>query len=157
MFGILLAGAVLVGLLTAAGPYVDSKGMRGCSNIVYMMTKGICMTAVLLIGASSYCAVRGIRLADIAQPSRLGLATLSVFISIGSVWSLLYLIKRYGPGMVVPVYVVTAALLCFLVDAHTKGVPPRPRDLACLAGTGVLLYLLYEGRSYAEDTDAQLF
>ena len=84
MMLVLLFGAALVGLLTGSGPYVDAKGMAGCSNITYMLSKGVCMTLILLLGASLFCAVRGIRLSDVCKPARLGIASLSVVISIGA-------------------------------------------------------------------------
>ena len=45
----LLLGAVLIGLLTGSGPYVDAKGMVGCSNVTYMLSKGISMMLILVI------------------------------------------------------------------------------------------------------------
>lgn len=158
----LLLGAILIGLLTGSGPYVDAKGMVGCSNVTYMLSKGISMMLILVIVTSVFCVARGIRLSDICKPTRLGLASISVVISITSVWLTLYLVKRYGPGYVVPVYVVVASLLCFLLDTllpkKTNRMTIRPRDMGCLVGIGLLLYLLYQGRpNHIEDPTAKLF
>ena len=154
MLFILLGGAVLVGLLTATGPYIDSKGMEGCSNI-YMLSKGICMTAVLFIGASFYCTVRGINLSDVTQPSRLGAypeCLLSSFCL-----DLAPPVKRYGPGRLCRCTWWSRPPL-FPRGRQVARAPLRLRDLVCLAGTGVLLYLLYEGRPQADtDPDARLF
>ena len=51
----LLLGAVLIGLLTGSGPYVDAKGMVGCSNVTYMLSKGISMMLILVIVTSVFC------------------------------------------------------------------------------------------------------
>ena len=158
----LLFGAILVGLLTGTGPYVDAKGMFGCSNVTYMLSKGVCMMIILLVITGLFCWVRGIHVSDICQPTRLGLASLSVVLSIISVWLTLYLVKRYGPGYVVPVYVVMASLLCFLLDTLVPGrsenkMTIRARDIGCLGGIGLLLYLLYQGRpEHVEDPNAKL-
>ena len=159
---VLLFGAALVGLLTGTGPYVDTKGMAGCSNLTYMLSKGFCMTLILIIAATLFCLVRGIRIADVCQPSRLALASISVVVSILSVWLTLYLVKRYGPGYVVPVYVVMASLLCFLLDTllpktSDNRMVLRLRDVGCLFGIGLLLYLLYQGRpNHFENPNAKL-